>query len=76
MNIMLSDDVNSIVNNKDSDTFQKITTILCEKRRILEDTISKSTQEEKAGELLQLVEEMQTFGITEIDYQKYLASKK
>ena len=55
---------------------QKITTILCEKRRTLEDTISKSTQEEKAGELLQLVEEMQTFGITEIDYQKYLASKK
>ncbi len=68
---------NSTVISKesDTDTFKKITSILCEKRRLLEETTPKSITEEKAGELRQLIEEMQTFGITEIDYQKYLTTK-
>lgn len=57
-----------ISTNTNDDKFQKIVTVLCEKRKKLEE----STLDEDKVALLELVEEMKTFGISEIDYQKYL----
>lgn len=53
----------------DAEKFQKIVTLLCEKRKKLEETPS----EENNSTLQELIVEMKTFGISEIDYQKYLA---
>lgn len=52
----------------DADKFQKIVTLLCDKRKKLEDTPST----ENNIILQELIMEMKAFGISEIDYQKYL----
>ncbi len=69
------DDVHEII-SKDSgvDKFQKIFSILCDKRKKLEETIELPNQanNELEQELKELKDEMKTFGISELDYQKYL----
>ncbi len=60
----------------DGDKFQKIFTILCDKRKKLEESITTPDQTHLEADKLtlrELIEEMKTFGISEIDYQKYLA---
>lgn len=54
----------------DTDKFQKIVSILCEKRKKLEEKENKTEEDIKNRE--ELREEMSTFGISEFDYQKYL----
>lgn len=62
-------DSSSIISETtDNETYQKIVSILCAKRKTLEETINQTN----TGELKELIEEMKTFGISEIDYQKYL----
>lgn len=59
----------------DAEKFQKIAHILCEKRRLLEEAIENKTSlqfEVDTQTLKELAEEMRTFGISEIDYQKHL----
>ena len=59
----------------DANKFQKIAGILCEKRRLLEEKVTlpaSSSQQEDTQSLQELIEEMRTFGISEIDYQKHL----
>lgn len=69
------DDVHEII-SKDSgvDKFQKILGILCDKRSKLEESLAvpNQTNNELEQELKELKEEMKTFGISELDYQKYL----
>lgn len=60
----------------DGDKFQKIFSILCDKRKKLEESLTTPDQThttEDEQTLKELIEEMKTFGISEIDYQKYLA---
>lgn len=60
----------------DADKFQKIFSILCDKRKKLEESLTAPDQthkDENEQVLKELIEEMKTFGISEIDYQKYLA---
>ena len=64
-----------IYKDTDADKFQKIVTILCEKRKTLEDTLQSSLQPETEQTLKELITEMLTFGITELDYQKFLVIK-
>ncbi len=65
--------------SKDSgvDKFQKIMGILCDKRKKLEEsiTIPNRTNNELEQNLEELKEEMKTFGISELDYQKYLVTQ-
>lgn len=67
--------VTSAIQTTDAEKFQKIVNILCSKRKKIEDSIEKegnnATDDERL-ELRNLVEEMKTFGISEIDYQKWL----
>lgn len=54
---------------------------LAEKRHTLEETLKDqslevSTREEKALDLVQIKEDMRVFGISEIDYQAYLANRE
>lgn len=61
----------------DPDKYQKIATTLSEKRRVLEIKLkdpNSQTHEDDAIELLHLKDSMATFGISEIQYQAYLAS--
>lgn len=61
----------------DPGKYQKIATTLSEKRRALETSlrdINSPHHEDNAIDLLHLKESMATFGISEIQYQAYLAS--
>ncbi len=72
------DDSELISKNSDGDKFQKIFSILCDKRKKLEETLQSIEQDdltEIEQNLLELKDEMKTFGISELDYQKYLAIK-
>ncbi|MCF7843989.1 hypothetical protein K9M47_03785 [Candidatus Gracilibacteria bacterium] len=65
-----------ISKSTDTDKLLKITSILCDKRKVLEKTLTEADNTNKSEDeqtLRELIEEMKTFGISEIDYQKYLA---
>lgn len=56
-----------------------ITEKLCEKRKVIEDTIKTcddSILRELATELLEIKKDMMTFGISETDYQIHLVKNK
>lgn len=63
-----------IPKSNDGDKFKKIFSILCDKRKKLEELFTTPNQinNELEQELKELKEEMKTFGISELDYQKYL----
>lgn len=70
-----------IQKDADSAKYDAVAAKLCEKRKIMETTLKegelpKEQREELALELMRLRESMKTFGITEIDYQAYLAFKE
>ncbi len=70
-----------IQKSSDSQKYDAIAAKLCEKRHLLElstkdETLSSEMREENAIEILRLKDSMKTFGITEIDYQAYLAYKE
>ena len=65
---------------KDADPakYDAIAAKLCEKRYMYETDLNNGSLDEKAKEdtafsLMQLRESMKTFGVTEVDYQAYLA---
>jgi hypothetical protein len=65
----------------DADKYNAVAAKLCEKRKTLEDSlkgteITPEVREENAIDLMRLKESMKVFGITEIDYQAYLAYKE
>lgn len=64
----------------DSAKYDEVAGKLCEKRRAIEmefkTELTEEVREEKALDLLQLKVSMATFGITEIDYQAYLAYRE
>jgi hypothetical protein len=71
--------VNQVI-QKDADTakYEEIAMKLCGKRRTLEKDLTKNDlnpalREEYALELMRLKESLTVFGISEIDYQAYLA---
>lgn len=76
------DTPNSIIQKStDATKYDAIAAKLCEKRHLLElstkdETLSPSVREENALEVIRLKESMQAFGVTEIDYQAYLAYKE
>jgi hypothetical protein len=62
----------------DAEKYQAIAAKLCTARKKLEDTLQETAitpdlREEKALALTQARQSLQIFGITEIDYQAYLA---
>jgi len=68
---------------KDADAvkYDAVAAKLCEKRKSIEEVLKDPAldqvlRDEKAMDLLQLRDSMRTFGITEIDYQAYLAYKE
>lgn len=63
----------------DPEKHMKIVTTLCEKRKALELSMkdeSKPLDGEAVNDLLQLKNDMVMFGITEIQYQAYLAKEE
>lgn len=65
----------------DAAKYDAVAAKLCEKRTVLEASLKDTSltdeiRDEKALDLLRLKESMKTFGITEIDYQAYLAYKE
>ncbi len=71
------------LNQKDSDParYDAIAAKLCDKRKLLEEKshsneVSQQEKEDLALLLIQIKQDMATFGISEIDYQAYLASKE
>lgn len=65
----------------DGAKYDAVAAKLCEKRKSLEEIVkspdlSPLAREEAAIELVRFRESMRTFGITEIDYQAYLAFKE
>lgn len=65
----------------DSDKYNAVAAKLCEKRKTLEENlkgteISQEVREETATDLMRLKESMKVFGITEVDYQAYLAYRE
>ncbi len=65
----------------DSEKYDLIFKKLCGKRNLLEDTLrttdlSTEEREAKALDLVQIKEDMLVFGISEIDYQGYLAKRE
>lgn len=66
-----------IPKSSDGDKFQKIFSILCDKRKRLEESLAMPNQTniELEQEFKELKEEMKTFGISELDYQKFLVLK-
>ena len=71
--------VTPILKETDAEKFQKIVSILCIKRQTLEVLILKTdspTIKEDKERLEELKAEMRSFGISEIDYQKFLISQK
>ena len=82
LNIDQSSEQSSLV-QKDSDPakYDAIAAKLCDKRKLIEDTSHQNSlpQEERenlALSLIQIKQDMTIFGISEIDYQAYLASKE
>ncbi len=78
INSLLSDKQPSslIEEGIDPEKHAKITQHLCEKRKNLEDKIKdkeRTDLEENVTALFQLKNDMAIFGITEVDYQAYLA---
>ncbi len=70
-----------IAKDIDSAKYDAVAAKLCEKRKTLEESLtsaemSPEVREESAIDLMRLKESMKTFGITEIDYQAYLAYKE
>ena len=81
MDIFLQEEHTDKIIPKDTDTdkFQKIVSILCEKRRLIEESLARAEQTtlvELHQKLQELIDEMKSFGISEIDYQKYLAQQE
>jgi hypothetical protein len=67
-----------IQKDADPEKYSIIASKLCDKRKALEEelknqNLEQSLREERAISLLQLKESMRTFGVSEIDYQTYLA---
>lgn len=65
----------------DSEKYDAVAAKLCEKRRAIETNLKNpaltaNLREESALDLVMLRESMRTFGITEIDYQAYLAYRE
>jgi len=65
----------------DAAKYDAVAAKLCEKRKAFEDhlkiqELTQEDREETGIELVRLKESMRTFGITEIDYQAYLAYKE
>lgn len=54
-------------------TFEKIKVTLCEKRKALEDSLSQSPSAQVEDELQILKADMQTLGISEVDYTVFIA---
>lgn len=75
-------DPNTVIQKDiDSDKYNAVAAKLCEKRKTLEANlrgteISQEIREETAVDLMRLKESMKVFGITEIDYQAYLAYRE
>lgn len=70
-----------IEKNIDSAKYDAVAAKLCEKRKTLEENLkgtelSLEVREESAIDLMRLKESMKVFGITEIDYQAYLAYRE
>jgi lipoprotein NlpI len=64
----------------DAAKYDKVASQLCEKRKKLEDHLAQGelTDEDRAETLIEVArlrDSMKTFGITEVDYQAYLAYK-
>lgn len=80
INLFLQNNTGPVIStDSDADKFQKIVTMLCDKRKHLEEVLltdEKKDDTETATALLEPVEEMRVFGISEIDYQKYLTVLK
>lgn len=65
----------------DAAKYDAVAAKLCEKRMLIEvalkgTDLTDESREENALELMRLKESMRTFGITEIDYQAFLAYKE
>ena len=63
----------------DTEAHNRILTKLCEGRKALEWNLENrddSSREDYAIALIKHKEEMETFGISEVDYQTYLAKNK
>jgi hypothetical protein len=84
-------DINSLLNNQSEKSFiqkdvdpkkyDEIAGKLCDKRRVIEKIlenkdIDQTTREDNALELIQIKKDLTLFGITEIDYQAYIANKE
>lgn len=68
-------DITSVIQNTDIEKFQKITNTLCAKRKSFEENLEQAgtqAKDEDRLELRDLIEEMRTFGIGEIEYAKWL----
>jgi hypothetical protein len=68
-----------IQKDTDPQKYNEVAAKLCDKRKALEDglakeTISPTNREDLALELIQLKKDLVLFGVTEIDYQAYIAS--
>jgi hypothetical protein len=65
----------------DAVKYDAVAAKLCEKRKVLESRlketeIERSVRDDLAIDYMQLKESMRVFGITEVDYQAYLAYKE
>ncbi len=72
--------INSLI-QKDTDPnkYDAIAAKLCDKRTIIEEDLKKSNDSERevlATHLIEIKDSMKTFGITEIDYQAYVAQRE
>lgn len=71
-------DIKSVIQSSDGEKFQKIFGILCVKRKEKEEKLEQegaAAQDTERLELRDLVEEMRTFGVGEIEYQKWLVGE-
>ncbi len=70
-----SSDIKSIIQGSDAEKFQKIANTLCVKRKGMEEKLEQAgtnvTDAERL-ELRDLITEMRTFGVGEIEYAKWL----
>jgi hypothetical protein len=84
MDITFFDDNQStspIQKDTDPAKYDAIAMKLCDKRKLLEEkthnsTLAQAEREDSAINLIQIKKDMEIFGISEVDYQAYLAHKE
>lgn len=72
---------NLIQKDIDTEKYARITTLLCEKRKAIEASLSEATieqtiREEKALALIQIKQDLLAFGVSEVDYLAYKEKTK